>query len=513
MRTGTTEEYLRRAVVGRSLPMARQSAAPTDRNREHALWRQVNLMDTILIVDDSSFIVDGLVAILKKKYRPLAAYSGEEGLLILRKEIPSIIILDIMMEPMDGWETLSRIKENPATRHVPVLMYSARKISQEEAEKHQIGLDDFIQKPISPQKIIESIEKVLSRRDAIRQVTEVWKAAGASQEKIHEYLALTTSLEVDLSLYQNMKIQFDLASPQDRNLPEFQTVIAAVQQRIGEERSLIGTLELEMNDLRGAGGDPEKGPESVAPERVFLQEPLENPPVTTGNPGSPVAPAVMIADEIPPVPPEEVRGVPGIPLLEDELFEELPGTPLEDGSFAEPPGTSGPGHMASPENNETESPTIQESGVKLPVLPDVHPAKTGPLMGVEEPPALTRYIPPVPTDRVPGTAGNDRTGTRGASLEYLGPPCSPDIIPRYEELSENRHLIPADPDIPPAMSDEPPVGAGTDVPMARYRSQSTKKPPDRRSPETGDPLRQPATGSRPGRVARLMATLFARKKK
>ena len=52
-----------------------------------------------------SFIVDGLVAILKKKYRPLAAYSGEEGLLILRKEIPSIIILDIMMEPMDGWET------------------------------------------------------------------------------------------------------------------------------------------------------------------------------------------------------------------------------------------------------------------------------------------------------------------------------------------------------------------------------------------------------------------------
>ena len=160
-----------------------------------------------------SFIVDGLVAILKKKYRPLAAYSGEEGLLILRKEIPSIIILDIMMEPMDGWETLYRIKENPATRHIPVLMFSVRKISGEEAEKHQISLDDFIQKPISPQKIIESIEKVLARRDANRQITEVWKAAGASQEKIDEYLALTTSLEVDLSLCQNMKVQFDLAGP------------------------------------------------------------------------------------------------------------------------------------------------------------------------------------------------------------------------------------------------------------------------------------------------------------
>ncbi|MFA6226715.1 MAG: response regulator [Methanoregula sp.] len=112
----------------------------------------MSLPDTILIVDDSSFIVDGLVAILKKCYRPIAVYGGQQCLDILRNVKPSIIILDIMMEPIDGWETLSRIKENPDTRYIPILMFSAKKISAKEAEEHRISIDDFITKPITPKK-------------------------------------------------------------------------------------------------------------------------------------------------------------------------------------------------------------------------------------------------------------------------------------------------------------------------------------------------------------------------
>ena len=70
-------------------------------------------MDTVLIVDDSSFIVEGLIAFLKKKYLPLAAYGGAECLEILKRETPSVIILDIMMEPMDGWETLVPYQGEP----------------------------------------------------------------------------------------------------------------------------------------------------------------------------------------------------------------------------------------------------------------------------------------------------------------------------------------------------------------------------------------------------------------
>lgn len=66
---------------------------------------------TILLVDDNKFIVDGLKAILRKKgYTIVVAYGGEEALAILENTVPDLILLDISMEPIDGWETLERAK-------------------------------------------------------------------------------------------------------------------------------------------------------------------------------------------------------------------------------------------------------------------------------------------------------------------------------------------------------------------------------------------------------------------
>ena len=96
-------------------------------------------------------------------------------------------------------------------------------------------------KPVSPNKIIEAIEKVLTRRDTNRMIVERWQSAGISQEKIDEYLSLATSLEVDLSLCQNMKIQYDLVHPHDKNQEEFKAVITAIEDRILQERDQIET--------------------------------------------------------------------------------------------------------------------------------------------------------------------------------------------------------------------------------------------------------------------------------
>ena len=207
------------------------------------------MTDTILIVDDSSFIVDGLVSILKKKYTPLAVYGGQQCLEILKKEKPSIIILDIMMEPMDGWETLARIKENPATRHIPVLMFSAKKISPEEAEEHRINIDDFITKPVTPKKLIEAIEKVLARQKANRECIESWCAAGIGQDRIDEYTSLVTSQEVDVSLLQNMKVQFSLIRDEDtKGRADLETVIMAIEARIEQEHLLKVKLFSEIQE-------------------------------------------------------------------------------------------------------------------------------------------------------------------------------------------------------------------------------------------------------------------------
>jgi two-component system OmpR family response regulator len=206
------------------------------------------LTETILIVDDSSFIVEGLVAILKKSYRPLAAYSGPQCLELLLTEKPSIIILDIMMEPMDGWETLARIKENPATQHIPVLMFSAKKISAEEAEEHRISIDDFVSKPVTTKKLIEAIEKVLARQKANRMNIELWKSAGIGQQRIDEFTSLMTNLEVDMSLLQNMKVQLSLVHDDDRkSRTDFENVIAAIENRIQEEHLHGEELSSEMH--------------------------------------------------------------------------------------------------------------------------------------------------------------------------------------------------------------------------------------------------------------------------
>ena len=153
--------------------------------------RWVSMNETIMIVDDSSFIEEGLVAILKRKgYTPLSANSGDECLKILQTTIPDIIVLDIMMEPMDGWETLNRIKANPATADIPVLMFSAKKISPAEAMEHSRYIDGFVTKPVNPDQLINSIQRVFNRRNDSK--VNNFAAPGTDPDKalVDEYTAL-----------------------------------------------------------------------------------------------------------------------------------------------------------------------------------------------------------------------------------------------------------------------------------------------------------------------------------
>ena len=219
------------------------------------------------------------MTILRKSYRPLAVFSGQQCLDILEKERPAIIILDIMMEPMDGWETLSKIKENPATRHIPVLMFSAKKISAEEAEEHRISIDDFVSKPINTKKLIEAIEKVLVRQKANRLSIESWQSAGIGQDRIDEFTSLMTNLEVDMSLLQNMKVQLSLVHEDDnKSRMDFEAVIAAIESRIEEERrheeelssAMQKSVSMDAEVKEHAGPVPainKNEPESLPPER------------------------------------------------------------------------------------------------------------------------------------------------------------------------------------------------------------------------------------------------------
>ena len=201
--------------------------------------------DTIMIVDDSSFIVDGLVAILKRKgYKPLPAHSGDECLEILKTTLPDLILLDIMMEPMDGWETLDRLKSNPATKGIPVLMFSAKKISPSEAQEHSLSIDDFVTKPVNPTQLMESIQRIFSRRNDVKGETLVAQNAGVDKALIDEYTALRTSVEVDKNLLIILKNTTGANTP-GHVVPDED--LAALQKL--EEKIKIDELRLkEIND-------------------------------------------------------------------------------------------------------------------------------------------------------------------------------------------------------------------------------------------------------------------------
>jgi len=162
--------------------------------------------DTILLVDDSPYIVDGLVALLKRKgFTPVATHGGDEALTVLKTIKPDLILLDIMMEPMDGWETLDRIKANPETRDLPVLMFSAKKITPEEAKEHCLNIEDFVSKPVNPSQLLDSIKQVFERRKNVKAEAGAAKDSGMDAGLIDEYSALRKSIEVDKNLLVVLK--------------------------------------------------------------------------------------------------------------------------------------------------------------------------------------------------------------------------------------------------------------------------------------------------------------------
>nr|WP_320161737.1 response regulator [uncultured Methanoregula sp.] len=223
------------------------------------------MTQTVLVVDDSSFITEGLTSLLKKNYRTIISSGGEMCLEILKKETPDIIILDILMEPMDGWETLLRIRENPATRYIPVIMFSAKKISPFEAETHHPYIDDYITKPVSPRNLLDTIAKVLSRKEVGRKTLERWKQAGLQTEEIEEYVRVMTSIEVDRGLCSNMQQQLS-TERKDAPLEEIRRTIEVISSRIRENEILAEEIARKGDSLIAAGTEPGATPCPGSPD-------------------------------------------------------------------------------------------------------------------------------------------------------------------------------------------------------------------------------------------------------
>lgn len=122
---------------------------------------------TILVVDDAPDNLMLLSNLLKQKYKVKVANSGEKALKVISSDQrPDLILLDILMPHMDGYETLRRIKEDEATRDIPIIFLTA--LSDAEDEKHglELGASDYVTKPISPAIMMARIKTQLENKAA-----------------------------------------------------------------------------------------------------------------------------------------------------------------------------------------------------------------------------------------------------------------------------------------------------------------------------------------------------------
>jgi two-component system OmpR family response regulator len=205
-------------------------------------------MYTILVVDDSPFIVDVFVTMLERGgYRTVAAYGGGECLEILKTVTPDLILLDIMMEPMDGWETLERIKEDPATKEIPVLMLTAKQLTPVEAQEYGIFIEDYVLKPITHRELYDAIEHVLNRRQSIKSDMDLAKQSGFDAETITEYARLSKSVDVNRRLMKILETTYNFNDSKVRVSDEIARAIKSMETNIKFQEQRLQQIKEEMS--------------------------------------------------------------------------------------------------------------------------------------------------------------------------------------------------------------------------------------------------------------------------
>ena len=120
---------------------------------------------TVLIIEDEKLIIVSTQMVLEAAgFRVESATNGEDGIAKAKGQTPDLILLDIMMPGIDGWETLTRLKRDPATAGIPVVIFTAREHARGHQKSSEMGAADYFRKPFEPDELIELVEKHCGQR-------------------------------------------------------------------------------------------------------------------------------------------------------------------------------------------------------------------------------------------------------------------------------------------------------------------------------------------------------------
>jgi CheY-like chemotaxis protein len=158
-------------------------------------------MDTILLVDDETMNLKILRTILRKgEYRFLEAQSGEEALQLLQTEKADLIVLDLMMPGMDGFQVLERVKSDPSTDFIPVIIASALKDSSAIEKGLELGANDYFTKPLSDDdrrfQLPLKVRNLIKSKKMQDQLADLNRELKETQEKLIEKEKVSAVVEM-----------------------------------------------------------------------------------------------------------------------------------------------------------------------------------------------------------------------------------------------------------------------------------------------------------------------------
>ena len=142
---------------------AKKPAKPAIQKKAPIEIKKKKRKSTILVIEDNPDNMTTIKAILQDRYEILEAFNGEVGLQTAFSEIPDLVLLDMSLPKVDGFTVVRKIKEADESGHIPVIALTARAMKGDRERMIDAGCDDYIAKPIDPEKILEKIDKWLSK--------------------------------------------------------------------------------------------------------------------------------------------------------------------------------------------------------------------------------------------------------------------------------------------------------------------------------------------------------------
>ncbi|QEN05034.1 response regulator [Thiospirochaeta perfilievii] len=155
--------------------------------------------EKILIIEDEKDILELIAFNLEcTGYTVYKASNGEDGIEIVKNSIPDLILLDLMMPGIDGFDVCKILKQDKKTKHIPIIMLTARGEDTDIVSGLEIGADDYVTKPFSPKILIARIRTVLRRPNDSPEVGETLNVSGIIMD-ISRHRVSIDSEEIDLS--------------------------------------------------------------------------------------------------------------------------------------------------------------------------------------------------------------------------------------------------------------------------------------------------------------------------